>query len=371
MACTWRVGVIGSTQRGDYGHGLDTVWLAVPEAKIVGVADDNAEGLAAAAQRLGTDQAFADYRHLLDKIRPDVVSICPRWLDRHAEMAVAAAERGIHVYMEKPFCRTPAEADAIVTACQKTHTRLAIAHQTRYSPKLEVVRELISGGRIGDVLEFRTRGKEDSRGGGEDLWVLGSHVLNLVHTLGGDADWCCAQVCNSGEPVTAEGVHDGPEGIGPLVGDQVQAVYGLSASRTAYFGSRKNAGLRGSRFAVQILGTDGIIEIQTGILPSVKLLEDPTWSPGRSSTVWKDVSSQGVGSDEPLTSDSLAGGNGPAVKDLLAAIEESREPLCGPEDGRHVVELISAVFASARSGQTVRIPLASRENPLAGWSAGG
>ena len=35
----WTVGVIGDTDRGGYGHGLDTVWLGLPETKIVGVSD--------------------------------------------------------------------------------------------------------------------------------------------------------------------------------------------------------------------------------------------------------------------------------------------------------------------------------------------
>src|SRR5262245_6541312 len=179
MPKRYRVGVIGRTGHGDYGHGIDSVWLEVPEVEVVAVADDDKAGLAAAAKKLNVQQAFTDYREMLDKVRPEIVGIGPRWIDQHRDMVVAAAERGIHIYLEKPLCRTLAEADEMTSACEKTHARLAIAHQTRYSPKINVVKELIQSGKIGRVLEYRGRGKEDARGGGEDLWVLGSHIMDL------------------------------------------------------------------------------------------------------------------------------------------------------------------------------------------------
>src|SRR5690606_27797469 len=98
-----RAAVIGRTGHGDYGHGLDQVWLKVPEVQLVAVADDNTKGLSDAASRLKVKQAYSDYREMLDKVKPDIVSIAPRWLDKHYEMALACAERGIHIYMEKPF----------------------------------------------------------------------------------------------------------------------------------------------------------------------------------------------------------------------------------------------------------------------------
>ena len=54
---TYRIGVIGHTGRGNYGHGLDSVWLQLPNCKIVAVADANEKGLAAAAKKLKAPQA--------------------------------------------------------------------------------------------------------------------------------------------------------------------------------------------------------------------------------------------------------------------------------------------------------------------------
>lgn len=362
MASKYRIGVIGHTGRGNYGHDVDRVWLDIPGCEIVGVSDPDEKGRQAAAQKLKVDKTFSEYRKLLDDTKPDIVSICPRWLDQHRDMILAAAERGIHIYMEKPFCRSLAEADQIVAACEKHNVKLAIAHQTRYSPKIQAVRSMIAEGLIGDILELRGRGKEDQRGGSEDLWVLGSHVMNLIHVFGGEAHWCFAQVTEKQQPITKANVKEGPEGIGPLAGDQVVAMYGLDDGATAYFGSRRAAA--GGRFGLQIYGTKGIVEILTGHLPAVNFLPDPAWSPGRSGKAWVPVSSGGPGVPETLKDGGLLGGNILACRDLLSAIEENRQPECSMYEARHTIEMISAVFESQRVGGPVKMPLVNRENPL-------
>jgi predicted dehydrogenase len=363
MADNYRVGVIGHTGRGNYGHGVDTVWLSIPQAKIVGVADPDAEGLKAASARLSAPVAEADYRKLLDEQKPQIVSICPRFIDRHLELVLAAAERGIHIYMEKPFCRTLEEADQIVAACEKNKVKLAIAHQTRYSPKLQAIRDVILDGKIGDVLELRGRGKEDQRGGGEDLWVLGSHIMNLIHHFGGEPRWCFATVTERGLPIRKQDVKEGAEGIGPLAGDSVSAMYQLEDGVTAYFASRRNTA--GGRFGLQILGSKGAIDLVTGSLPAANLLPDPQWSPGRSGKNWIPISSAGAGEPEPLKWGSgQTEGNIAACLDLIAAIEEDRQPECSMYEARTTIEMIAAVFESQRLGKPVEIPLATRKNPL-------
>lgn len=359
---TYRVAVIGHTGKGNYGHGVDTVWLKIPQCEIVAVADADEKGLAAAAARLKAPKTFADYRAMLDETKPDIVAIGPRWLDQHRDMCLAAAARGAHMYMEKPFCRTPAEADEIINACEKADVKLALAHQTRYSPKLQVIRDLVEDGKLGTILELRGRGKEDKRGGGEDLWVLGSHVMNLIQYFGGDPKWCFARVEEGGQPVGKEHVKPGNEGIGPLAGDTVSAMYGLDSGATAYFGSKRDA--LGNRFGLQIFGSKGVVEILTGSLPSAQFLPDPMWSPGRSKVAWQPITSQGVGVPETMSDGGLDGGNVMAVKDLLQAIEEDRHPECSMYEGRTTIEMISAVFESHRVRGPVSLPLKTRENPL-------
>lgn len=364
MVQRYRVAVIGDTNRGNYGHAVDTAWLTIEQTKIVAVADPNKGGLASASRRLKVSRTFSDYRKMIDEAKPEIVAICPRWVDQHHDMAVYALERGCHVYMEKPFCRTPAEADEMVAACEKTKTKLAVAHPTGYSPKLAVIKDLIASGKIGRVLEYRGRGKEDSRGGGLDLWVLGSHVMEMIHSLGGCPEWCFARVETNGKPVTKADVIEGPEGMGKLAGDHVQAMYRMPDGSTAYFGSRKNAAGRPSRYALQIFGSKGVIELLEGVIPSVKYLGDSSWSPGQSGAKWQDVSSAGIGVKEPLTGARYKDRHALAIEDFLDAIKKDREPLCGAYRMREVTEMISAVFESHRVGKPVTLPLETRGNPL-------
>ncbi len=130
----YRVAVIGHTGRGNYGHQVDTAWLTIPRTEVVAVADPDEGGRIQAARRLGIDRSFANWRAMLDEVQPDIVAICPRWVDQHRDMAVAAAERGMHVFMEKPFCRSPAEADDIIRACEMSHVRLDVAHPQVSAP---------------------------------------------------------------------------------------------------------------------------------------------------------------------------------------------------------------------------------------------
>ncbi|HQU44158.1 MAG TPA: Gfo/Idh/MocA family oxidoreductase [Pirellulales bacterium] len=360
----YRIGIIGRTGRGDYGHATDEAFVGLPNCQTVAVADDDKAGLAATAKKHNVEQAYGDYRELLDKAKPDIVVIGQRWLDQHRDMAVAAADRGIHVYMEKPFCRTLAEADEIVAAGERTHAKLALAHPTRYSPKLATVKRLIAEGAIGKVLEYRGRGKEDRRGGGEDLWVLGTHVMDAIRALAGHPAWCFARVTSGGHPVAKADVVEGAEGIGPLAGDAVTAMYGLPGGTTAYFQSVRNMAGKGSRYGLQIYGSAGIFEVLEGTMPSVKYLGDPSWSPGRSKAAWQDVSTAGIGKPETLTDGVWQNRHRPAALDLLQAIEEDRQPLSSAYEARGATEMIVAVFESHRVGGPVELPLKSRRNPL-------
>ena len=63
----YRVAVIGSTGRGNYGHALDEAWLEIPETSIVAVADDDADGLKMASKRLGVTTLYSDYSVKLQK----------------------------------------------------------------------------------------------------------------------------------------------------------------------------------------------------------------------------------------------------------------------------------------------------------------
>ena len=361
----YRVGIIGRTGKGNYGHGVDEAFTKLANVRIVAVADEDPGGRERAQQRVGAERAYANYREMLSQEQLDIVAICPRWIDQHHDMLLAAAEAGCHVYMEKPFCQTLQQCDEVVNELQMRHLKLGIAHITQYSPVLDQVLSLIQSDEIGTLLELRGRGKEDHRGGGEDLWVLGSHIFALMRSIGGGhPSECSASVTQNGNPVTAQDVVNGNEGLGLLAGDHIQATYRFPNSITGFFASRRRMGGRPTRFALQIFGSKGVIEMESGYGNRAYLLPDSAWSPKRSGKTWKTITSAGIDQPDPRSDGNYEGGHIAAIKDLMHAIENQEETRCSAEDCRGIVEMTAAIYESHRLRRPVRLPLETRVNPL-------
>lgn len=364
MPKTYRVAVIGRTGKGNYGHGLDEVWKLIDNAEIVAVADEDEKGRAAAVKRLNCKTGYADWREMLEKEKPNIVSVCSRWLDGHREMVVGCAEAGASIFLEKPVARNLAEADEMVTACERHHVKLAVAHQTRYSPRLKRVKELI-GDKLGDLVEMRGRGKEElTRGGGQDMMVLGSHIMDLMRYLAGDAQWCFAKLSQNGRPVTKDDVREGVDAMGPAAGDDIQAMYGFAGGVTGTFATRKSKHGAGKRFGLQVFGTKGVVHLEFGGLPAVWFLDDPSWFPGKSKMEWQEVTSAGIGKPEPLKDGGYLQSNSWIAKDLLESIEKDRQPLGSLYDGRAALEMILATYESHRLKGPAELPLKNRRHPL-------
>ena len=363
----WRVAIIGHKGRGDFGHGVDAMWLSLPEVEVVAVADGDEKNLPAELKKLGITKGFTDYRRMLAETKPDLVAIGMRHIDQHRDAALAAVEAGARgIYIEKPFCRSLAEADEIVAACDRAKVKLAIAHRNRWNSALPTVQRLVNEGLIGQLLELRARGKEDARGGSLDLWVLGSHLFNLLCYFGGPPLACSATVLQDHRPVVRADVKEGAEGIGPLAGNEVHARFEMERGVPAFFDSVANAGDKQAGFGMQLIGTRGIIDLRIDAEPLAQLLAGSPFTPGKEPRAWTPISAAGVGQPEPVA------GIGKQVmahlvgaRDLIAAIREDRQPLCSAHDGRVIVEMITAVFESHRQGgQRVTFPLATRGNPL-------
>ena len=360
----YRAAVIGRTGKGNYGHGLDVVWNDIDQVQVVAVADEDSKGRAAAAKRLKAPNAYSDYREMLEKERPQIVSVAPRWLDCHRDMVVACAEFGCHVFLEKPICQSLEQADEMIAALEKRNLKLAIAHQTRYSPALQHVQKIIAAGKLGDILELRGRGKEDRRGGGEDLMVLGTHVMDLMRFCCGDPRGCFARVKEAGKPVTRKEVREGAEGIGLLAGDEIHAMYHFGGTTTGYFSTQRVRDGASKRFGLQVYGSKGILTMTTGAIPQIWFVEDPAWQPGRSKARWKQISSVGVDKPETRSDRGHGFGNRLIALDLIRAIETDTQPKGSAYDGRAALEMILAVYESHRLNGRVELPLKNRKHPL-------
>ncbi len=363
----YRVGVIGHSGRGGFGHGIGDVWKAFPQTEVVAVADPDPDGRAEAQERTGAAKAYADYRELLAKERPDIVSVCPRHTDQRLAMVTAAADAGCHMYCEKPFAPNLADADRMVAAIRRAGVRVQIAHQMRTSPLTLAALRMVEEGELGEIHELRGRGKEDSRAGGEDLVVLGSHIFDMMRAFLGDPEWVFAQVGEQGKDLDAGQLRTPTEPIGPIAARQIAAMFSFGSSVHGYFSSKESSATHEWRFGTHVYGSKGTLFLPNEVYSegsSAFVLRSPAWVPDEKHA-WEPIEAKHrtFGSERHLTANALM------VEDLLDAIESEREPLCSERAGRWTVEMTQGVYASQLRGGPVPFPLRSREHPLEGLAA--
>ncbi len=141
----------------------------------------------------GTAHVHDDWRRLLDEEELDALWVAtpPRL---HAEPTVAAFERGLPVYLEKPVARTLGDADAIVDAWQRSGRVCAVGYQWHATEALETLREAVSGQRLAALLGVSigpTAARPwflDRAGGGGNVLERGSHQLDLLRAVAGDVE---------------------------------------------------------------------------------------------------------------------------------------------------------------------------------------
>lgn len=363
-----RTAVIGHTGRGNYGHGLDVVWQKISDIEIVGVADADEKGLQQAMSRLKIQNGYRDYRQMLQDQQPEFVSIAPRHPDQHFDMAMAAIDSGVKgLYVEKPFCRSPLEADKLIEAADGKGTKIAVAHRNRCHPVLPIVRQLLHDGQIGRLLDIQGHGLGDRRGGGEDLWVLGGHVFNLMHYFGGKPVWCTATILQDGRLATLDDVVDGAEGLGRLQGNEIHASWLLSSGITATYTTFKEDGSSKEGYAVHLVGTKGTISLHIDRDPIAWLSPGNPFDPASRSQARVPITSAGLGQPEAQPELIASVHNHTlAVRDLIEAVDQDRAPLCDGKQAALTVEMTCSVFEShLQNGARVSFPLTNRRRPFA------
>jgi len=361
--------IIGDTKHGGYGHQIQNAFKYREDVAIVGLAEPDEAVRAGMAQGLGAERAYADYREMLEKERPDLVAIGPRHTVKHRDYLLACVDVGAHGFIEKPFCDSLDAGDEMVAAADAKNLKWSIAYNFRGMSLVQRAWKLIhEEGLIGTVLEARGRGKEDHRAGGEDLIVLGTHVFDLMRFLmNGSPAWCMADVTVEGRAATPADVREATEPLGPIVGDRVHAMYGFPGGAVGYFDSMKNPDGNGGRFGIDIHGTRGVISVRVlkgDNTIDVGWLDAPNWAPVGSEHSWKPLPDSPV-TEPPIPAQAR---NKIITDDLIAAIEEDRRPRFSIHDGLASWEMIQAVFESCVQGGRVALPLAERTHPLRRWA---
>ena len=355
--------VIGHTGRGNFGHSMDLVFAGRPEIEVVALADANEAGRAKTQERVRARRTYADYHEMLEKERPQLVSVAPRWTDQHHAMVKAALATGAHVYCEKPFTRTLAEADELLALASRTNRKIAVAHQGRISPATLELKRRLEAGEFGELLELRVHGKQDKRAGGEDMVVLGTHQFDLVRYFAGEPLWCSARVLQSGRDITLADARPATEDIGPVAGDEIQALFGLPGGVNVHYTSRaKNAAVAGP-WGIELIGTKCRARLLNDVHTTVFLDRAKSEMTERGEVrEWTPVDANPK--ESAAGSAGQQSGNRRVVDDWLAAIENDREPQCSGFAAMKSLEMIHAVFAAGLSRGRVTLPLSNRKHPL-------
>ncbi|MBT2285848.1 Gfo/Idh/MocA family oxidoreductase [Paenibacillus polymyxa] len=129
-------------------------YAANENVELVAFADPIVERAEKMAETYG-GKAYSSYEELLANETVDAVSVCtPNYL--HAPMAIAAANAGKHVLVEKPMAVSTEEGEQMIEAAKKNGVYLMVGHNQRLMPPHVKAKEILDSGKLGKVLNFRT-----------------------------------------------------------------------------------------------------------------------------------------------------------------------------------------------------------------------
>ena len=350
----YRAAAIGHTGAGNYGHGLHTAYDNIENVEFIAISDPDETGRKKAVEETGALRSYADYRDMLAKEELDIVSVGPRWVTEHVDMVTACLDAGCSVYCEKPMTGSLEEGDKIVESAKANTGKVAVAHQAVYLPATHTIRQMLKDGKIGTVQAIYASGKQDRRGGGEDMIVLGTHLFNMMRFYVGDVDWMQAHVTKDGNEVVSGGHHEPTEPVGPVAGDCINSYFAFKSGVAGFFQSRKDQAGSG-RYGMEIVGSEGIFSLRGDVANRVMHYPYPVLVPSNSEQKWEAIDLD----DTPFFK-----GNELAIIDLIDAMENDRKPISAAEDAVAALEMILGAYESQLTSQRVQFPIAKRQHPL-------
>ncbi len=330
----------------------------LPNARLVAVADVIPEAAAQRGAELGVDH-YSDIDTLLARPDVDVVSVCvPSGL--HAEVGVRAAAAGKHLVVEKPIDITLEAADRLIGACRHHGVALAVISQHRFGGAVQRLRGLIDEGRlgrlvIGDAIVkwYRTQAYYDSgewRGtwsldGGGSLMNQGVHYTDLLQWMMGPVDRVFARCA------TAAHERIEVEDIAVAVLHFASGALGVLQASTAVY--------PGLPERLEVTGTGGTVVIEAGRMRICELKDEKgeTEAYGAKVRTGEPAGDENGGANDPAAISHA--GHRIQIADLLEAIQTGRPPTITGEEARKPLELILAIYQSAREGREVSLPLAA------------
>jgi predicted dehydrogenase len=306
---------------------------ASKRGELVAVASRDLAKSRAYAEDWKIPRAFGSYEEMLNSNEIDVVYISlPNHL--HAEWSVKALRAGKHVLCEKPFAITPEQVDEMARASQETGCRLAEAFMYRHHPQSKLVGEWVHSGRLGEINMVRAvfNFSMSNRAGnvrlvpdygGGALWDVGIYTISYTQYIMGEAP---LQVVGT-QVIGESGVDETFAGLLTYSGSRVAQI--SCSFRTTFHTS------------VEILGSEGRLLITRPFTrldnPDRELLFYPPEGKPQKIRVPKKETYAGE------------------VEDMHAAILDGTPNYIRLEESRNHVRTAQALYASAKSGQIVKL----------------
>ncbi|MHC1787181.1 MAG: Gfo/Idh/MocA family protein [Christensenellales bacterium] len=343
-----KVGIIGCGRIAQLRHAPE--YAADKDCRLTGLYDNDF----ARAQELALQYdatAFETLEGLLDS-GVDALSVCSA-NTAHAEATIQALRRGIHVLCEKPMATTLHDCEEMARAQLESGKVLMLGHNQRFAAAHIAARQLISQGRIGRVLTFRTTfGHPGPEGwtGLKNSWFfdksraafgvladLGIHKTDLIHFLLGESIVeVSAKLCTidkkfpDGTPIT---VDDNALCLLTTAG----GVTGSMHVSWTFYGREDNA--------TRIYGEEGIL----------RLYDDPQYA---LILERKDGTREDLLLDQLATNKDQTSGKRRSTGVIDAFLDSIRRGVMPGIDGREALKAMRVIFAaeaSAREGRSVRI----------------
>jgi predicted dehydrogenase len=316
---------------------------AAQRVELAGLYDQDRSRAEALGAEFGRPRIYDSWAEVLDDRQVDCVDLLlPH--DTHHQAAIAAANAGKHLMVEKPLATSLAEADAMIAAAARNRVALMTCHTVLFEPGAQLVDEVVRAGAIGDVYLAQTIGLEgpqtvsvrpwlaNSRGGGVLMAQAIHQIYFLQHLLG---------------PVASVSAVIGKRKIVPMATDDtclalLEFASGAVAEITSTFGQTVGPYSRGTYF----YGSTGFVSYQphnTAQRPNRRL---EVISPRRFGD--SELHELDYADDSQFTRMWQAFG---------AAMAAGQPPPVTGEDGRAAIEVVLAAYRAADTGQAIRLPL--------------
>ena len=318
------------------------------EAEVVAVTSPTPGNAAKFGEEFGIPHCFTDSREMLAMSDLDMVVIgAPN--DVHRELVVAAAAAGKHVVLEKPMCLNLAEADEMIEACREASVKLMYAEEILFAPKYVRLKQLLDEGALGEPTLIKQSEKHDGphaahfwdvdRSGGGVAMDMGCHGIEFARWMLGRPRITSvyAQMSTSVHGARTRGddnaiiILEFETGVTALIEESWTKLGGMD-DRAEVHGSKGVAYadlLQGN--ALSTFSVDGY----------GYAVEKAGSSKGWTFTVYEEEWNYGFHQE---------------MAHFVDCVQNDRQPMVTGEDGRAVLEVLFAAYASAGSGKKIEMP---------------